>query len=392
MLGSMTKLAKMFHSSMSEKYNQILLHNVESVVPNSSSITLNNVSSEHKGWFAFAEIETKYFISRFLKDDSICIDVGANIGMYSLLFLQLSPSSKVIAFEPTSNFNFLQENIPGKFKVRFQSFQVALGDKDGVVEAEIWESFGHKKVKDYFRFSKLDTFLEKHPVDKIDLIKIDTDGFEIQILLGAINTIARYVPLIIIESDSEIGSGQSRKKIGEILTNLGYKKLGTLDSNNDIYSHKGKRKTKEIKKLIRRGILVQKSFLGVLTPSFPQIASKVHPQRLLFRSTINSRVFFQNLFFTNGIPWSYTAESSTIQDGAQFIQVSGMVLGADSSLICISDNIATLFSIPLPSGLYSKVLIPLKNTRDATNIRVVIRSGGRKGKALFLGLKIVSVL
>jgi hypothetical protein len=98
------------------------------------------------------------------------------------------------------------------------------------------------------------------------------------------------------------------------------------------------------------------------------------------------------LFFTNGIPWSYTAESSTIQDGAQFIQVSGIVLGADSSLICISDNIATLFSIPLPSGLYSKVLIPLKNTRDATNIRVVIRSGGRKGKALFLGLKIVSVL
>ena len=207
---------------MPDEYKQILVQNVESVVPNSHSIMLNNVSDEHKGWFTFAEIETKYFISKVLNDDSICIDVGANIGMYSLLFLQLSPSSKVIAFEPSSNFRFLNQNIPDEFKERFEAFQIALGDKDAIVEEEMWESFGHRKVKENFQFNKLDTFLDTNPTKKIDFIKIDTDGFEIQILEGAIEALSKYLPIIIIESDPDPKSGQSAGRIAEILKGIGY--------------------------------------------------------------------------------------------------------------------------------------------------------------------------
>ena len=93
---------------MPGEYKQILIQNVESVVPKAPPVVLNNVSQEHAGWFTFAEIETKYFLTRILQHDSVCFDVGANIGLYSLLFLQQSPESQVFAFEPSSNFRFLE--------------------------------------------------------------------------------------------------------------------------------------------------------------------------------------------------------------------------------------------------------------------------------------------
>lgn len=376
---------------MAEQYKQILVQNVESVVPNSPSLILNNVSIEHSGWYTFAEIETKFFISKILDEDSVCIDIGANIGMYSLLFLQLAPSSKVIAFEPSSNFRFLNENIPSNLERRFEAFQIALGDTDGVVEEEIWESFGHKKVREKFHFSKLDTFLESKPLHKIDVIKIDTDGFEIQILRGAKNSLSKFRPLVIIESDPDRGSGQSSEAIKEIFKDLRYKRLGTLDGNNDIYIHKTQDKKKIKRSLISRGIIVQKSFLGGLASKSSVFHSNRISQKLRLTSALKNKFFFEGLFFTNGKPWNYAATSSVLDKDAQYIELSGLVIGTDSNLICISENIPTLFSLPLPIGLYSRVLIPIKNSNGAKNIRVIVRSGGREGKALFLGLKIVSI-
>jgi len=376
---------------MSDGYKQILVQNVESVVPNSRPVTLNNVSNEHKGWFTFAEIETKYFISKVLNDDSICIDIGANIGMYSLLFLQLSSSSKVIAFEPSSNFGFLNQNIPDEFKDRFHAVQIALGDKNGSVEEEIWESFGHNKVKDIFEFATLDAFLERNPVDKIDIIKIDTDGFETQILTGAINSLMKYSPLLIIESDPDPKSGQNSEKISITLKSLGYIFFGTLDGNNDVYVHASCEKKQEIKRMISRRFMIRKSFLGTLTPVSFEIDQNTHYQELHFSSSSKSKTFFQKFFRTNGKPWNYAATSSVIDSNARYIRFSGLILGADANLICTSDNIPTLFSLPLPAGLYSRILIPLKNTEGASNIRIILRSGGRKGKSIVLGSKVVSV-
>jgi FkbM family methyltransferase len=143
---------------------------------------LNYVSQEHCGWFAFTEIETKHFLVKFLRDDAVLVDVGANIEMYSALFLQLSSKSQVYAVEPSSNFQFLEKKIPRQLKSRFKVFQVALGDINGMVVSEIWEAYGHNKVKDYFQSLTFDKFCESEQLEKIDLVKIDTDGYETQIL------------------------------------------------------------------------------------------------------------------------------------------------------------------------------------------------------------------
>lgn len=372
---------------MPDAYKQILVQNVESVVPNSPAVILNNVSSEHAGWFTFAEIETKHFLTKALKNDSLVFDVGANIGLYSLFFLQQSSDSKVFAFEPSSNFRFLEQNIPAFLKNRFHAFNLGLGDVDGVSENEIWESFGHKKVKVSVNFSTLDTFLKHNPVERIDFLKIDTDGFETQILNGAGETLLKYRPLIIIESDGSSESGQSFAKIDLTLNGLGYLHLGTLDGSNEIYADRSDSRLSEFKQFIRRSFRIKNTFLGALN----QVSSDtthVLVRNLKFTSTDTSRSFFQKVFSTTGVPWNYIASSPTIDSGAKFLQISGLILGADSNLICISDTVPTVFSLPLPSGLYENILIPFKNMGNASNMRMVIRSAGTTSRSLIFGLKI----
>lgn len=373
---------------MPGEYTQILIQNIVSVVPKAPPVVLNNVSQEHAGWFTFAEIETKYFLTRILQHDSVCFDVGANIGLYSLLFLQQSSESQVYAFEPSSNFRFLEQNILPEFKERFHPFQIGLGDKDGVFENEIWESFGHNKVKDNFCFSTLDRFVESHLINKIDILKIDTDGFETRILDGALETLRKCRPLIVIESDESMESGQSTARIEATLTGLGYLNLGILDGNNEIYVHRSDLKLSVFKRFIRRDFRVNKTFLGELDSTTAINSIGVPAKNLKFKSSVNSRFFSQKLFFTNRIPWNYAATSSLIHRNTRFLRISGLVLGNDANLICESNNIPTLFSLPLPRGVYSNILIPLKNLRDATDIRVVVRGSGRKGRALILGLRI----
>jgi FkbM family methyltransferase len=376
---------------MPEEYKQILVQNVESVVPNAAPVILNNVSREHAGWFTFAEIETKYFLTRVLQNDSVCFDVGANIGLYSILFLQHSPESQVFAFEPSSNFKFLEQNIPHRLKERFHAFQLGLGDKNGVFENEIWESFGHKKVKDNFSFATLDRFVENHLVYKIDVLKIDTDGFETQILDGSLETLRKFHPLMVIETDESLESGQSSLRIKLALDELGYLNLGTLDGNNEIYAHRSDSRLSVYQGFIQRHFRVNKTFLGALTSTTTKTAIGEPARELKFISNANSKFFFQNIFFTSGVPWNYAATSSVVDGGTRFLKISGLVLGTDANLICISDNVPTLFSLPLPSGLYTNILIPLKNFEDASNIRVVVRGSGRNGRALILGLRIDAV-
>jgi hypothetical protein len=139
---------------------------------------------------------------------------------------------------------------------------------------------------------------------------------------------------------------------------------------------------------IRRDFQVNKTFLGALTSTTTKNSIGVPAKKLKFISNANSRFFLQSIFSTSGIPWNYAATSSVIHHGTRFLKISGLVLSNDANLICVSDDVPTLFSLPLPSGYYSNVLIPSNNLGEATNIRVVVRGSGRKGRALILGLRI----
>jgi FkbM family methyltransferase len=70
----------------------------------------------------------------------------------------------------------------------------------------------------------LDTFVEEKGVNAIDLVKIDIEGFEVAALEGAVNTLTKFRPLVLIEvSESLIlRAGYSVQRLQTLVDTLGY--------------------------------------------------------------------------------------------------------------------------------------------------------------------------
>jgi FkbM family methyltransferase len=153
------------------------------------------------------------FLEKIMHNKTLlCIDVGANIGEYSKYILENS-NSKVIAFEPMpSSFKKLKK-IENIFNDRLYAYNIGIGDKNETKYLYYdknnlqWANFNSELKKiDYLKksnksvkckISTLDNFLFKNkklPLKKIDLIKIDTEGYELEVLIGAKKTIKKFKP------------------------------------------------------------------------------------------------------------------------------------------------------------------------------------------------------
>jgi FkbM family methyltransferase len=143
----------------------------------------------------------------------LCIDVGANKGNYSRALLGL-PETKVIAFEPLPKAFKSLEAIRKEFPDRFRCFNLGIADRDTVLTLHFGEEdselasysaevnhigfIGRKNVNVVeSRVITLDSFLENRTTEEIDLLKIDTEGYENEVLAGARNTICYNPPKFI---------------------------------------------------------------------------------------------------------------------------------------------------------------------------------------------------
>ncbi len=172
---------------------------------------------------------------------SLCIDIGANIGDYSKLLLTKT-NAKVIAFEPLpkafETLSKLNQSFPG----RFEAINLGVGSKKETLELHYGSedsalaSFSSEvKQIDYVGATNinvikvpvitLDSYYEKNiegKFDSLDLLKIDTEGFEYEVLLGAKKTISELKPKFIqIEYNwHQLFRNQSLKTLSELM--LGY--------------------------------------------------------------------------------------------------------------------------------------------------------------------------
>ena len=144
--------------------------------------------------------------------NQVVIDVGANYGDSAIWWAKIF-GSKVIAFEPLVHvFNALEENIKLN-DVDVTAYNLALGNGEeisGSSDGIMFSSGGDIKI----RSEKLDHY----SFERVDLLKIDVEGFELDVLLGAENTIRQFKPRIIIETHSK----ELRKKCHAFLSSLGY--------------------------------------------------------------------------------------------------------------------------------------------------------------------------
>lgn len=152
--------------------------------------------------------------------NAVVIDVGANVGVMSLEFAAKVPQGKVYSFEPTDYaFGKFQKNMSlnPNLSERISLFKSFVSDKKSetadIVAYSSWKIAGKNEDGDQLHpihsgtakattrtgSVRLDDFVVMENLNRLDFIKIDTDGHEYEVLKGAVETLRRFKPILIFE-------------------------------------------------------------------------------------------------------------------------------------------------------------------------------------------------
>ena len=179
--------------------------------------------------------KTLEFAKEILLDDSTVVDIGANNGSMLSRLIKLSPQGIYFAFEPIPFFaRYLKIKYPN-VDVR----EIALSDTTGSVDFVNTYLSPALSSLDYGRIESLnipfkvftvasDTLDNQFlGVEKVDFIKIDVEGNEFKVLSGAVDTLSKFSPYLVIEV-----SQSSEGKIRDFLVGLSYEVTYLLDDKD----------------------------------------------------------------------------------------------------------------------------------------------------------------
>ena len=161
---------------------------------------------------------------------TVCLDIGANIGNHSIAFSD--HFLHVYAFEPNPEvFELLKIN--AKLKTNITPWNVGLSSKRKKVEVvQNLKNVGSSGIGVYpsnykgntivFKLRTLDNLLKKEETEPISFIKIDVEGHEQQVILGALKTLVKHKPIVALEIRRAESDGQTTPSI-EALKSANYK-------------------------------------------------------------------------------------------------------------------------------------------------------------------------
>lgn len=194
-----------------------------------------------KGVFERDEIED---LINILNDISIdtenatALDIGANIGNHSIQFAKYF--KHVEAFEPNpKTFVLLEFNCINNENISCHNF--GLGNKDenltlyedllNIGASSIYSNDRNKNYNHYeIKIFRIDSLLNKF--SNVKLIKIDVEGMESEVILGALKTIRKYKPVIVFEQFlKEFKAPAKETKSIDLVRSLGYE-IFWLKNNN----------------------------------------------------------------------------------------------------------------------------------------------------------------
>ena len=158
------------------------------------------------------EIDMIELFKNFININSVILDIGANIGLTSILFSELGKF--VYSFEPVNEtFTMLKNNLENTKKSNYKINNFALGSSNEILTINFNKSnksngfISNNNIIDYsqemelnsqqIKVVKLDEFQIEH--SKIDFIKLDVEGFEKNVILGGKNKILNDKPIIVLE-------------------------------------------------------------------------------------------------------------------------------------------------------------------------------------------------
>lgn len=151
-----------------------------------------------------------YKIKQLIGKGDTVVDIGANIGIFSLAVLAHSPDARTIAFEPASRtYATLKKNVAPYKNIEIKN--MGLGAENATKELRITAKNIANRIdekidtelkaealrKEEIKIAMLDEFIGR----KAEVIKLDIEGYEEQALIGASHFINKHKPLIICANE-----------------------------------------------------------------------------------------------------------------------------------------------------------------------------------------------
>lgn len=177
---------------------------------------LRDDSEARAFWLGAYDNVLRDWLLRVVTPAAVIVDAGANVGAWTIPLARhvRSGGGRVIAFEPVPE-NLLRLRAALALNASCGAVdvhEVALGDHDGIAwlwlkRRETGATTGTAALVPpgagdvWAPEIRLDSWATRHPLHRLDLLKMDVDGAELQILGGGQRTIDRFRPLVLAELD-----------------------------------------------------------------------------------------------------------------------------------------------------------------------------------------------
>lgn len=139
-------------------------------------------------------VDVEVDLARLEKEEPLqtIFDVGANFGQSAIKFARAFPRATVLSFEPVPD-SFRELKVRTAERRNIQVHNIGFGDEAGLFDMQIQaDSQGNSlasksssRCSIEVRLETVDAFANNNEIDQIDLLKIDVEGFELQVLKGA---------------------------------------------------------------------------------------------------------------------------------------------------------------------------------------------------------------
>jgi len=193
------------------------------------------------------EPQESNFLFENVRESDICVDIGANVGFYTLGLAKRASAGAVHCFEPVPlNYHVLALNVLTNGFSNVAVNRCAVGDINGEVGFCIAEDGAFSSLVDTGRKAiietaktpivKLDSYCSERNLPRIDILKVDVEGAEPAILRGAVDLLAdpdRRPRLVMLELVASMlrQFGSTVREVEATMRNYGYEPFVLVKSD-----------------------------------------------------------------------------------------------------------------------------------------------------------------
>lgn len=216
----------MFYSKLLERIRRKLPSKIVKIIAKILNVDLRGLSDRDLGIGVFGNMDKTgetYLVEKILpkyleSEKPIFFDVGANVGNFSQLLRNNYPNAKIFAFEPNNKAFVILNDISQEYSLRAENIgfgasiqginlysykNIEGGTELGTCNSEaLGELFDIKDDIEVnnIKIVTIDSYCEKNNINQIDFLKIDVEGYELEVLKGAEKMIEQNkIPLIQFE-------------------------------------------------------------------------------------------------------------------------------------------------------------------------------------------------